>query len=257
MQINTSLIITMLIILGVFGFLVQNTQRQNNILSKYEQNLKALNDSVRSSSEKNEQVYSKYTNQFNSINEMKKQMPELFQEIKGLKNQKNITHVTNTYISYTDTIINIPTTAQKIDDNSYELSWLYQTPDGNRVIEGKTYVDIIKELTKIQYDSTDTNKFFTYEKFINLNPKGTDILKDELKIKLTVGLRKNKGYDEIFVIPHNENIIISDIKGAKIERKKQRWSIGPYIGAGIGYYDNKITPNIQIGVGLQQNILKF
>jgi hypothetical protein len=243
-----------LLLVGVLCliFLIHRINDQNHRIAQNDQNIKAMTDSLRVSNEGGREVYSKYVTEFDNIRQLRRTMPELFAEIKGIKNLASVTNVSNFNYTYNDTITNINTDSKQLNDSTYVLHWLYTRE--NRTLEGQTMVNLSRHTDHIECDG----KEYLLEKVLNLSSSGTDILRDEMKMKVTVGVRKNKGYDEIFVLPNNENVIITDIKGARIEKKKLRWSIGPYVGAGVGVNTNgTFTPSVQFGIGIQYNIIKF
>lgn len=249
---DNSNIVLFLCVIVCLIYLIHRIGDQNHQLDRNAQNIKALNDSVRVSREGDELVYSRYMNEFDNIKQLKSMMPDLYDEIKNLKKMKNVTNISNVSYIYNDTITNINTDSKRLDDSTYVMHWLYTK--GDRTLEGQTMVNINRHIDTIQCDG----KEYLLERVVNLTSSGTDILRDMMKVKLTVGVRKMKGYDEIFVLPHDENIIITDIKGARIEKKKLRWSIGPYVGAGVSANSNgTFTPAVQFGIGVQYNIIKF
>jgi hypothetical protein len=258
----TKEVLKYLLIGAVAFFLFTLVMNRLNTLSsenkQYAQNLAALRDSVRNSNESGREVYSKLSMEFGSIKELKNTIPELYEEIKGLKNSKSITNITKITNVYSDsTKRNIPTTVHQVDEDTYVLKWKYASADSSRVLEGETTIDIGKKIIKQQF-GVDSVVYYG-ETIVEILPIKTDVTTDILKLRLTVGTRKNGKFDEIFVLTNNPNITVTDIVGAQVKRKEKRFGLGPYLGVGLGYnpITGQVNPNAQIGVGVSYRIFKF
>lgn len=228
----------------------QNEQNQQNIV--------ALTDSVRKTREDNRAVYSKFQMQFGSIKELQQTMPKLFKKIDGLENSESITNITNVTNVYSDTSKrDIPTDVIRNADSTYTLKWQYVSGDSSRILAGETIIDIQGKIIKSNLNGEETTYYS--EETLQIEPQGTNITKDMLRLQLLVGTRRNGKYDEIFVVPNNPNVTITDVEGAQIKRKMKRFGIGPYIGGGFGYnpFNNQFETNIQIGVGVTYSIIRF
>jgi len=239
-------------LLAAILFLIWKNYNKENKIDNLDQNLMAINDSIRVTNQNGKKMYNKYNILLDNMKDLKKYDKELFDSLeKNFKGElKNIKSVTNIENHYSDTTIKkAPSFVQKLDSNKYRITWEYTNKDSTRIIEGHTDVDINATGTYNKEDSV------LHISFHDSKPDSTQITKDVLKTSFMVGTRKRNGYEEIFVIPNNNNIRITGLKGARIDRKERRFGIGPQIGGGYNVITNEFQP--YIGIGVSWDIIKF
>jgi hypothetical protein len=123
------------------------------------------------------------------------------------------------------------------------------------------------------YRKFSGNSFFKLDTINHkVIPGKTRINQDEMGFSFVTGIREKDNSLEIFVTPKYPGMVITDIEGAIIDPHKsevlkkmfpnKKWSVGPYIGVGmgggVGLTGNPIFgPVFNIGVGLQWSWFKF
>ena len=141
-------------------------------------------------------------------------------------------------------------------NNLFSLDWKYDSTfsiNNYRKFSGKSFFVI----------DTINNKVF---------PGKTRIDQDEIGFSFVTGIREKDKSLEIFVTPKYPGMKITEIDGAFIDPYKsdvlknifpnKKWSVGPYIGvgmgAGYGLNGNAIVgPVLNIGLGIQYSWFKF
>jgi len=85
---------------------------------------------------------------------------------------------------------------------------------------------------------------------------GLHISKDIMRFDYTVAMDKN---NKIYITSDNPYVTVNEIQGFTVptlqKEKAKRWGIGPYVGVGYDFSRNKIAPTI--GIGFQYNLFKF
>jgi len=245
------LVIVLLLLTLAFGI---GFNRYSNLKTKLmfsEQNIKALNDSVRVSENKvGELEYSKNIliaekRDLEDLNadlaeEVKKEKGKVNEIIKLVsKIERDTTYLTNTLISY--------------PNGENGLSW------SNDTIYNQNNERHLSGISKFTIDSSG-----------NIIPLETIITKDYFKFDLVTGLREKDGNIEIFVrsgFPGFENIqldgAIIDPKNHPVMKKftePKRWGIGPYAGFGVNI-NTMPTANLGIGfsfgISIQYSLIRF
>lgn len=217
-------------------------------------NLDALEDTVRVQKNKaGEATYVKKTllADKNSLEKLNKDLKEELDKQKGkviviekvLTETKVDTHYVNSYLT-------------SYQNGNYSLDWKYDSlfsVNNYRKFSGKS--------------------FFTVDTINNrIIPGKTRIDQDEIGFSFITGLREKDNALEIFVTPKYPGMKITEIEGAVIDPQKsdvlktmfpnKKWSVGPYvgigIGAGYGLNGNPIAgPVFNIGLGVQYSLFKF
>ena len=141
-------------------------------------------------------------------------------------------------------------------NNKFSLDWKYDSTfsvNNYRKFSGKSFFTV----------DTINNKVL---------PGITRIDQDEMGFSFVTGIREKDKSLEIFVTPKYPGMKITQIEGAIIDPAKsealktmfpnKKFSVGPYvgvgIGAGVGINGSPIFgPVFNIGVGLQYSIIKF
>lgn len=239
------LLIICIVLVGIIFLLKSCNNSLKNELNGSKQNEKALSDSIRVEKDKNGKIeYEKNiliadkkqlkdlnSDLYNSVKTEKGKVISLEKIIAGFKNEPK---------KPTTTV----TTIAKYGKFNYGLNWCFDTTynkDNSRVIEGETMVYV---------DSLIVIPGLTYLK------------KDNIKFNLITGIKENKDNLEIFVKSDYPGFYVSKLDGAIVDIKPlikkyvkpKRFSIGPYIGAGI---NGNLKPSIQIGIGINYSLIQF
>lgn len=217
-------------------------------------NLDALNDSVRVQKNRaKEDTYVKKTllADKKSLEKLNKDLKDELDKQKGkvvviekvVTKTKVDTHYVNNYLT-------------SYGNNQFSLDWKYDSAfsvNNYRKFSGKSFFVI----------DTTNNKVL---------PGKTRIDQDEMGFSFVTGLREKDKALEIFVTPKYPGMKITEIEGAVIDPYKsdvlktmfpnKKFSVGPYVGVGIGagYGLNGkpiAGPVFNIGIGIQYSIIKF
>jgi len=250
-QRNMLLVIILLLGVGLFA-MYDRTRKLSNKLDISEQNTKALTDSIRVEKNKyGEVVTSKnvLVTKSKDLSDLNSQLGNELKRTKGKVSQLNIM-IAKLGLATGDTIhdtIVIETNLVKKANGINDLKWKLDTAfnDSNsRHISGVTTVKVINK-----------------DSLISL---GTKLVKDEMTIKITTGLRKKDGNIETFAkssYPGFETLeqqgVILDPKKHPVLKefiKKKKWGVGPYIGIG---FDGNLNSSMQVGFGLNYSLFKF
>jgi len=141
-------------------------------------------------------------------------------------------------------------------NNKFSLDWKYDST-----------------FSENNYRKFSGKSFFTVDTINNkVLPDITRIDQDEMGFSFVTGIREKDKSLEIFVTPKYPGMKVTQIEGAVIDPAKsdvlkkmfpnKKFSIGPYvgvgIGAGVGINGSPIFGAVfNIGVGLQYSIIKF
>lgn len=181
-----------------------------------------------------------------SVKEVQKYSDSLAKDIEDLKHRKPSVIIQTKLIYEVDTLYMNSTLINEGKDN-YGLAWDFTSTDSSRIIKGISSFN-----AKVNLE--DNNGKYS----LKILPGKTELLKDELKIDLVVGVAKNKktNFDEIFVTPKNPNVHVNTLEGAILNKKKQNnFSLSAQLGYGIVYGKQNLTFGPYIGVGLSYNLL--
>ena len=250
-----------LVLLGVIAilllFIFRQCESNSNLKSKIDiqnSNLVALNDSIRLQKNKaGEATYVIKTllaDKDNLILLNKKLKEELDKQKGKVVYLSNIAAKTKVDTQYVYSYLSA------YGNNKFSLDWKYDSiffPDNYRKFSG--------------------NSFFTVDTIKNkVIPGITRINEDEIGFSLVTGLREKNKSLEIFVTPKYPGMKITKIEGAVIDPSKsdvlksmfpnKRFSVGPYVGIGIGSgisLTGKPRTGIffNIGMGIQYSLIKF
>ena len=243
LKLNQILIIGFVVVLLLFLRQCSVTDGLKDDLLVAGQNEKALNDSVKATTNKlGEQVFLKNT-LIADGKKLKELNAELYKEVKNLKGDVKIITTANTEIK-SDPIY-LTNTITKYADGIVDIRWKYDS------LFSKGNYRKLAGISKIQYDSA------------NVLDKGTTITQDEIGISVTTGLVKLDGSYQIFVKSNYPGMSISDIQGSIIDKNmiqsdESSWVFGPYFGVGVGVdpVNKTIGPNVSFGLGITYNLNK-
>jgi len=242
-KLNHALMIGFMIMLLLFLRQCSITDSLKDALMVSTQNQKALNDSVRTTTNKlGEQVFLKNT-LIAEGNQLKELNRDLYNEVKNLKG--DVKMISTAAASIKSDPVYITNIVTEYPDGMIDIAWGYDT------IFSKGNSRRLAGISKIQYDST------------KVLDKGTTITTDELSMSITTGLLKLDGSYQIFVKSNYPGMVISDIQGSIIDKRmvqsdESTWIFGPYVGVGMGVdpMNRTIGPNVSIGLGLTYNLNK-
>lgn len=221
---------------------------QSQTIAKYEQNIAALNDSIRIYKTKNGEIVYEKNALIVSKNELSKYSKDLEKEIKYLKDNPIVVIKWKTKIEHDTVFIPVvPGEEHWNDDHTVKtvaFNWKYDTVyvDNNyKKLEGKYLVQV------------DTS--------LNVVTKSFMISKDEIGLSFTTGLTESKDDKlEIFIKSSYPGFKPTDVQGALIDPQKsdiikkffppKRWTVGPYIGYGLYFDPSKMSVGSGINVGI-------
>ena len=250
-QRNLTIVLAIVIIL-----LMRRCSPSDAEVNTLKQNVFSLNDSIRTYKTKTgELIYEKGALIAENGN-LKSLNSKLAEDIKYLKDHPIVVIKTEIIIKH-DTI-EIPvyiTNPVWNEDGSVtrDLKWKYEKDFGkgnSRKLSGEIKVTV------------DTS--------MNLTSTPVHITTDEFSLAITTGMTENKdGLLEIFVKSDYPGFSVSSLDGALIDPKKsdvlkkyfppKRWALGVYGGIGpyLDPFNQKVGVGIQLGVGLQYNIIQW
>lgn len=226
---------------------------------KYEQNISALQDSVRTYKNKNDDLVYEKLAYIASEKELAKYNKELKDEVSYLKDNpitvtKYITRIVHdtvrvpVYIDTTNITWNADSTIKYIpfewdNDTTYNEN-NYRKLGGNFIV------------------AVDTT--------MNGSINDFEITNDEIGLSFTTGLTENSNDQvEIFITSDYPGFVPTAIEGALFDPREstvikkffppKRWAVGVYGGYGF-YFDpsnTKFGSGIQLGVGIQYNLFQW
>lgn len=225
-----------------------------NQLDIQNHNLEALNDTIRVQKNRaGEDMFVKKT-LLADKNSLEKLNADLAKELDKVKGQvialQKVKAETRTEIQY------VPTYVTKYTDGRYSLDWKLDTTysEGNyRKLSASSYF----EIDSLSHD---------------IKPGSTKIKEDVLGFSFVTGLREKDNSLEIFVTPKYPGMTITSMEGAIIDPHKSKvlkkmfpqknWSVGPFVGIGIGAGSSFTRmpiagPVFCVGVSLQYSWFKF
>lgn len=213
------------IIILLLGFsLIFTINKCSNIKYKYDSNIAALTDSLASSRTKsNKLIVNKKAFVGSSIKDVKKSDPELYNSVKDSK-VKNVTSATK----------------------------FNGTADFGQ--KDTSYV-IVSRNESIQKDFDFSNKWRQLSGNIYLikDTLGLKIYKDKVNFDYTIIQDKQ---NNVYITSNNPYVKYNQVGSFKITPKKQKhWNIGPTVGYGYSFGNNKFAP--YIGISLTYGIINF
>jgi len=204
------------------------------------QNIIALNDSIRTVTNKwNEEIALKnvYITSGNELEDINKKLSNKIKKLEG-----DVLYASNIISSIkADTII-MENEVIRYPDGTNQLTWSYNKDFGNgnsRFLDGNTRFSI----------DTLNNDF-------NILDKGTSITRDITNISLLTGLTELDESYQIFVKTDYPGITFSSIEGAILDKKRflkqtqPSWVFGPSVYIGVGVDPKNATAGPQIGLGI-------
>jgi hypothetical protein len=250
-QRNLTIVLAIIVVL-----LIRRCSPSQGEINSLKQNVFALNDSIRTYKTKNGQLIYEKGAIISENGSLKDYNRALYEEIKYLKDNPIV--VIKPEIKIVEVPKYIPIYIKdpiKNSDGSITrtLDWSYDT----------TYS--IGNFRKIYGDFKAT-----VDSSLNLTTSPMHISRDEFGMALTTGLTENKeGLLEIFVTSKYPGFSVTNLDGSLIDPAKsevlkkyfppKRWAIGVYGGFGpyIDPFNVKIGMGVQLGIGLQYNIIQW
>jgi hypothetical protein len=226
----------------------------NSKLDIQNHNLDALSDSIRIEKDKvGDAMFVKKTLLADKAS-LEKLNKDLALEVEKVKGQvltlQKISAETRTRIEY------VPTYITKYADGQYSLDWKFDT----------TY-------SEGNYRKLSASSFFEIDTLTHrISPGQTRIGEDAIGFSFVTGLREKNKSLEIFVTPKYPGMTITSMEGAIIDPQKsdvlksmfpsKKWSVGPYVGVGIGAGKGLggnafFGPVMSVGLSLQYSLIKF
>lgn len=250
-QRNLTIVLAIVVIL-----LMRSCSPSKSEINTLKQNVFALSDSIRTYETKTGELIYEKGALISERGSLKKLNADLAEEIKYLKDNPIVVIKTKIVIKH-DTI-RIPVyISNPIWNNdgsvTRDLTWKYEKDfeKGNtRKLSGEIKVTV------------DTS--------MNLTTTPMHITDDEFSLAITTGLTENKeGLLEIFVKSDYPGFSVSSLNGALIDPKKsdvlkkyfppKKWAMGVYGGFGpyLDPFNQKLGMGVQLGIGLQYNIIQW
>ena len=250
-QRNLTIVIAIIIIL-----LMRRCSTSDGDINTLRQNVFALNDSIRTYKTKTGSLVYEKGALISENGNLKNLNKGLSDEVKYLKDNPIVIIKTKIVVKHDTIEIPVYISAPIYNQDgsvSSELKWSYDKDFGNgnsRKLSGK--IDI------------------TIDTAMNLTSTPVHITNDEFSIAISTGLTENKdGLLEIFVKSDYPGFSVNSLDGALIDPKKsevlkkyfppKRWALGVYGGFGpyIDPFNAKIGMGVQIGIGLQYNLIQW
>lgn len=249
--------IVLLLILFLIFSLVRTCNGNSDLKTKLnisEQNIKALNDSVRVSKNKVGDLEFSKNILVSEKSDLKNLNGDLKKELD--KEKGKVFELTTMIISIkkkpNDTI-RVPTNILIYPDGSNGLSWTYD----------KEYDKLnSRHIAGVSKFKIDTTTF-------KITPLETLLTKDEINFNIVQGLREKDGNIEMFVRSDYPDFSVKDLNTVIIDPKtnpilkkfttQKRFGFGPYIGYGvyINNFNGTIGLGANIGLGIHYDLFKF
>jgi len=252
-------------------------ERRSNIIDN--QNIIALNDSIKREKLKNGNNQVTIAGHISSINDLKKLNRDLYDEIKQQHGKvislnkiifqlRQDTFDLRKHINYLESIMGKPV---KMNDSTYSMSWIlkYDWDSTNfDVYKGNTYVGLKIKPGFIWKDGL-TNSDILNNAFL-LQHQKTEMIDRVSQMELVFGQKIEKDQLRIFVNTKYPGFTASSLEGVlidpntnpyikKLMKKKQwfpnTWAVG--FGASVGYNIFNAQPYIGVGMHLTYNIFQW
>jgi len=248
-------ILLALTILFLFLF-IRSCNESGSQINTLKQNVFTLKDSLRVYKDKTGKLVYEKGALISENKDLVKLNADLANEVKNLKDNPLVVIKTVVKIVHDTTYIEIkPTNSGKWNGNTFTKNFEW---DLSNKYSSENY-RLIKGNFDVYIDSS-----------FKLSTSKMKIIKDELNMSMSTGLTENKdGFLEIFVKSDYPGFKVSKLDGALIDPKKsevlkkyfvpKRWGLGIYGGYGISLNPITFLPTsgIQIGIGIQYNILQW
>ena len=240
-KVNTLLIIGMIVL--AFLMLQQCNSKQNyqEELHIQTQNTMALNDSVRTYTDKNKNLVFEKNTLIASEKELKELNKELYDEVKTLKDNPVI--IIRPEIQIEHDTVTLTSTLIEYADGTYGIEWVHDTtytPNASRTLAGESFFKL---------DS------------LQITPLYTVISEDKIKFNLSTGITEKKDFFEIFIKSDYPGFEVIELDGAILDKKRflkhqPSFIFGPYLGAGLNFSNGGVNYGIQVGFGVTYNLNK-
>jgi hypothetical protein len=235
-----------LAVLVLFALLGRSCNNIKNSDAINQQNIKALTDTITTVKTKNGQLQYQKAILFASKEDLEKINKDLKKELDKIKGGKPEV-IIKTDVRYVGSMLNLGTDLVVLEDGSLGLKFAHKTQ--SRSLEG---------ISKFRVVQTPNEKDIPGK--VEVIPGITQITNDEIQFGLTVGIKKETdGTRNIFVIPSDTNLKITNIIGANLGKepipKKKHFGFGPSIQVGYDFFNQR--PAMSIGLSLQYNLIKF
>ena len=174
------------------------------------------------------------------------------------KDKKKPKVIIQTVVEYRDTG-SVNNTVSQLDDDSYSLDFSYTSSDGIIGIDGSSDFNV-----RPYYLNSDSTKFK-----LKVEPGVTRFDTISVNLGLTLGITEDRdGIDRVFAKPnpYSDKIVIKEIDAVQLEeyykskynKKKKPFSVGPYVGLGIGIGNSgQFVLRPSVGVGVQWKLFQF
>jgi hypothetical protein len=224
-----------------------------------ENNLIALQDTVRVEKTKNGELQYVKTTLMADMNSLKELNKDLYDEVKNQKSQ--VYYISKITAEIRDKVNGFTPGG----DHEYDpvtgndnVTWKFDTTGTNwsRTISGNTSFKVTSSCTGYK-----------------IEPKGSMLTDVNYKFGLITGLKESEKYPgslEIFINSTYPGMAFTDIQGSIVNPddfkkflpspKPHRWVIGPYVGIGYGITLQKnpiLAPVFNVGFGIQYKIYSF
>lgn len=219
-------IINWLLILVLFAISIISIRQCSSVKSEYGNNVKALNDTIKTYKTKNGALVATNTTVESDLKTLKSINASLYDEIKSLKTKKSVTSAV--HISGT------------INNQLHDTIWM-------------TSVEEIKSGVEHEFDFN--NEWRTLEGVVGVNNDSINvsITKDQVMFDYTLAIDKS---NNVYVKSSNPYVKYKQLEGFKIPAAKQtHWSLGPAVNFGYDPIQNK--PSFSIGISLNYGIIRW
>lgn len=244
----------LIIIIAVLCFtLFRSCDNGRKVNKYYNQNMKALNEEVKSYKDKNGQLISEKAILISDKNGLKDLNKNLSDEVDYWKKKKQkVEVVIQTEIVYVDTG-STKTVLTKVGKDEYKLSFNYQSSDTLLKIKGYNNI-------KFNPKIIDVNK-----NEVELNPvvNNTHFTEIEFKVPLKVGIKKEKGgIKRAYVTTPNDKFKVTQIDAAEIDdelkKSRRKFGVGPFVGYGVSMDRSGVVRlGPSFGVSIHYSLLRF
>jgi hypothetical protein len=238
-------------------FIIANKDQDTKKLNTLEQNIFALNDSIRSYRTKNNELVFEKGALIIENGSLKSLNKSLYEDLKDLKDKPLVAIKTNLKIVHDTISIFTKSDEKRNSDGSLEkiLNWEYE-----------------KKFNDNNYRKFSANSKIKIDTLHNLSIDSLHIIKDEIGLSLITGLTENGDYLEIFIKSNYPNFSPTKIDGALIEPTKskilkkyfpsKKWGLSIYGGYGICINPEQTNPlyisrGLQLGIGVSYSIFQW
>lgn len=251
-KVISALAVFLVLVMSLSIYLYDETKKMEADKKIADQNIIALNDSVRVTKNKVGQLEYSKSVLVSSKKDLERLNKDLYDKLK--RTEGKVSELTD-YIVIIDQTKDGPKGSTrdnviKLSDDQYKITWAFDT-----IYNENNYRKLLGE-SKFKVDTTNN--------LLSLVDVSSLLLKDESKINITQGIRKKDGKVEVFVTSDHPYFSVSDISSVIIDPEThvvtefiktpvKKFGIGPAVG--YGYNGVKFSP--YIGFSFQYNIIRF